>query len=191
MKRFSTTLFPLVVVALLAALTFWLERAANPEDPARKAQKRHDPDFIVGKISIRHFDGTGELRQVLLSHTMTHYPDDDSTLIAKPDLTYYTGQRTTHLVSNTAQVSKDNKQVYLSGDVLLTKPPFDNLPETVMKTSALTVFPDDDIAIGKARVTILRGESVVSGDSINYNGKSSIAILAGRVKGTFYRVKKS
>jgi lipopolysaccharide export system protein LptC len=189
MRRFSAALFPLAVVALLAALTFWLERAANPDDPVRKAQKRHDPDFVISQISIRHFDAVGDLKQVLLSTTMTHFPDDDSTQIVRPDLTYYSGQRITHLVSDTAQVTHDNKQVYLSGDVRLTKPPFEDILETVMKTAALTVFPDEDIAIGKSRVTITRGESVVSGDSINYNGKTSIAILAGRVKGTFYRVK--
>ncbi len=180
-----------MLVALLAVLTFWLERAADPEDPARKAQQRHDPDFIIGQIDMRHFDGSGGLKQALLAETITHYPDDDSTWVAKPKLTYYMNRSTTQLLSNTAQVSRDNKQVFLQGNVRLIKPPLEDRPATVLQTETLTVFPDEDIAQGSSRVTISRGESVVSGDSIHYDGKTSIAILAGRVKGIFYRVKKS
>jgi len=191
MKGISTAIFPLVLVGLLAALTFWLERAANPDDPERKAQKRHDPDYIISQIDVRHFNASGGLKQSLLAETMTHYPDDDSTQIAKPQLTYYLENNTTQLLSNTAQVSHDNKQVFLRGEVKLIKPPQNGLLATVLHTETLTVFPDDDIAQSNARVTITRGDSVVSGDSINYNGHTSIAILAGRVKGTFYRVKKS
>ena len=131
------------------------------------------------------------MKQALLAETMTHYPEDDTTQIAKPQLTYYSANNTTQLLANTAQVTHDNKQVFLRGDVKLIKPPQDGRLETVLKTEVLTVFPDDDIAQSNSRVTILRGDSVVSGDSINYNGRTSIAILAGRVKGTFYRVRKS
>ena len=51
MRKLSTAIFPLALMALLAALTFWLERAANPDDPARKALKRHDPDYIIDRLS--------------------------------------------------------------------------------------------------------------------------------------------
>lgn len=191
MRSFGSAAFPLALVALLAALTFWLERAANPEDPVRKAQKRHDPDSIVSKIDVRHFDANGLLKQSMLADSMTHYLDDNSTWVDKPRLTYFMGQQTTQLLANTAQVSHDNKQVLLRGDVRLIKPSIDDRPMTVMQTEALTVFPDDNIAQGNSRTTILQGKSVVSGDSIRYDGNTSITILSGRVKGTFYRVKKS
>lgn len=191
MKNLGTIAFPLTLVALLAAMTFWLERAANPQDPVRKAQKRHDPDFIVSEINIRHFGAAGEQKQSLLAATMTHYPDDDSTHITEPRLTYYKGRQNTRMSAATARFTQDNKKLFLHGDVRLVKPAFQGLPATVMQTEALTVFPEQDIAQGTARVTITRGKSVVSGDSIQYNGNTSIAVLSGRVRGTFYRAKKS
>ena len=190
MKNLSTVFFPLALVALLAALTFWLERAANPEDPARKAQLRHDPDYVIDHFDVRHFDASGALKQALVAESMTHYPDDDSTEIARPQLTYYVDGSTTQLLANTAQISKDNKQVFLRGNVRLIKPQADR-PAKVLNTEALTVFPDDDLATGNSRATITHGESVISGDSILYNGKTSVSVLSGRVKGIFYRVKKS
>jgi lipopolysaccharide export system protein LptC len=191
MRSISSTALPLALVALLTALTFWLERATNPDDPVRKAEKRHDPDYIISRVDIRHFDVAGLLKQSLLADSMTHYPDDDSTQIAKPQLTYHNGPADTQVFANTAHVTKDNKQVFLRGDVRLIKPPLQDKLPTVMQTEALTVFPDDQIAQGNSRVTITHGESIVSGDNVHYSGKTSIAILSGRVKGTFYRVRKS
>jgi LPS export ABC transporter protein LptC len=75
--------------------------------------------------------------------------------------------------------------------VRLIKPATTDKPMTTMQTEALTVFPEEDIAQGKSRVTITQGKSVVSGDSIHYNGRTNIAVLGGRVKGTFYRAGKS
>ena len=191
MKGIGAAAFPLALVALLTALTFWLERAVNPEDPAHKALKRHDPDYIVSQIEARHFDTTGALKQSMLAESITHYPDDDSSLIAKPQLTYYLESGSTKLLANTAQITRDNKQVFLRGDVHLIKPPRPDHGAIVMQTEAMTVFPDEDIAQSDVRVTISQEESVVSGDSIHYNGRTSIAILTGRIKGTFHRTKKS
>lgn len=191
MKSFGSTAFPLALVALLATLTFWLERAVNPEDPVHKAQKRHDPDSIGSQINVRHFDMSGELKQVLMADTMTHYPDDDSVWIVNPQLNYYRDKQTTQLFANTAQVSHDNKRIFLSGNVRLINQPPEHRLATILKTEALTVLPDDDIAQGDSRATIFHGDNVVSGDSIRYDGKNNITILAGRVKGTFFRVKKS
>ena len=191
MRKLSTAIFPLALMALLAALTFWLERAANPDDPARKALKRHDPDYIIEQIDIRHFDSAGAMKQALLAKTMTHFPDDDSTQIAEPHLTYYSGQKTTQLLANSALLSQNNKKVFLHGDVRVIRPPQQGSAATVLRTEALTVFPDDDIASGNVRTTITQGDNVISGDNIHYDGKSNVSTLNGRVKGIFYRVKKS
>jgi lipopolysaccharide export system protein LptC len=187
----GNVLFPLIVVALLAALTFWLQRAVNPDDPTRRALKRHDPDFVIENFTVRRFDENGNLKQSLLAKTLTHYPDNETTTVTNPDLTYYPGGESTQLSSQTAFLSNDNKKVDLSGDVRLIKPATAVRPLTTLRTENLTVFPDEDIAEGSSRVTITRGQSVVSGDTVHYNGRENIAVLGGRVKGIFYRDKKS
>lgn len=191
MRSVGVTLLPIGIAALLAALTFWLDRATDPEDPARKAQKRHDPDFIIGQINVRRFDAGGTLKQSLIADTLTHYPDNNSTDVLHPQMTYYNGGRETRIFSNTAKVTDDNKKVMLFGDVRLVKPADQDVPETTLRTQTMTVFPDDDVAQSSSRVTITRGQSIVSGDVMYYNGKTQISMLSGRVKGTFYRVKKS
>jgi lipopolysaccharide export system protein LptC len=189
--RAGNVLFPLIVVALLAALTFWLQRAVNPDDPARRALKRHDPDFVIDNFTVRRFDENGNLKQSMLAETLTHYPDNETTTVINPNLTYYPGGESTQLFAKTAFLSDDNKRVDLSGDVRLIKPPTALRPLTTLRTESLTVFPDTDIAEGSSRATITRGRSVVSGDTVHYNGRENIGVLGGRVKGIFYRDKKS
>ena len=46
MRLSATRLFPLVLMLVLALLSFWLERTAR-EAPARPGQQRHDPDYSV------------------------------------------------------------------------------------------------------------------------------------------------
>lgn len=191
MKGPGVAILPIGVVALLAALTFWLDYATNPEDPGHKAQKRHDPDFVIGQVHVRRFDASGALKQALIADTITHYPDDNTTDIAKPQMTYYNGEKATQIFSNTAKASDDNKKIVLLGDVRLVKPAYLETPETTLRTQTMTVFPDDDIAQGTSRVTITRGPSVVSGDVMYYNGKSEVSVLSGRVKGIFYRARNS
>lgn len=191
MRSIGVALLPVGIVALLAALTFWLDRATNPEDPVHKAQKRHDPDFIISQVDLRRFDASGTLKQSLIAETLTHYPDNNSSDVLHPQMTYYSGARETRVFSNEAKVTNDNKKVTLFGDVRLVKPADQDIPETTLRTQTMTVFPDDDVAQSTSRVTITRGQSIVSGDVMYYNGKTQISMLSGHVKGTFYRVNKS
>ncbi len=184
-------LFPLMLVALLAVLTYWLQRAANPEDPVHKAENRHDPDYIIDNVNARSFDANGALKQSMLATRLTHFPDDDSTLVIQPQINYRSGEQTTEVRAEEANVTRDNKQVFLRGNVHMVRPPLADTPATVLQTDALTAYPDDDIVEGSVPVTIKRGMSVISGDRIHYNGKTSTAIMSGRVKGTFYQAKKS
>jgi hypothetical protein len=49
MKDRASSLFPLAMLLLLAALTFWLNRVIQGEAP--RGPQRHDPDYWVEGIS--------------------------------------------------------------------------------------------------------------------------------------------
>ena len=56
--------FPVFAVALLTALSFWLDAVVRTADP-RNAAVRHDPDFIVDNFTARQTGPEG-----LLVHTL-------------------------------------------------------------------------------------------------------------------------
>lgn len=189
MKTSGTALFPIALLAALAGLTFWLSNATNIDESKRRSSQRHDPDFIVENFTVERFDEQGQLIQVLKAPRMAHFPDDESTDVTKPELVHYAGTRPTRIQAQSAWLSKDGKEVRLKGDVRLTREEGAGSPRTELTTAALTVFPDQEMARGNVPVTVRQGNSVISGDRIEYRGKENLAILEGRARGTFPRVK--
>ena len=186
MRHHGAALFPIAVMALLAAGTFWLERATQVEDEGRDGKHRHDPDYIVDNFNVRRFDETGKLQHFLVAKKMLHYADDESTKVIAPRLTYY---RTppVHVFSKTAWLDKDGKHIELDGDVHVVRDGLDGNPPTEITTSVLYAIPDDDFAHTDAPVVITQGQTVMHGTGMESNSKSQISILYGRASGTIYQ----
>lgn len=190
MKSLGATLFPLLLLGLLAALTYWLERTANFDDLTNRAKARHDPDFIVEHFGIQRFDPKGDLQNTLTAEKMLHYPDDDTTEVSTPQLNYYReGRQPTHVTAQRAWLNHDGKEVHLIDDVRMVHEGAPGTADTVLRTSRLTVFPDDELAKGDTPVTITQGQTVVEGSGLEYKGRENVAVLKGRARGIFYRAQ--
>lgn len=138
--------FPVFVVLLLTALSFWLDavvKTANPPDTVR----RHDPDFIVDNFVASQTGTDGQLKHTLRARRMTHYLDDDSSHLEAPRLVHFTpkGLEVT-AQSDSAQMSSDGATIQLTGNVRLTRAPVANQSELVLLTESLVVTPDKSFA---------------------------------------------
>lgn len=184
MKLRTQSLFPVAILTLLAALTFWLERATQIEAPRGDGKKRHDPDYIAEKFTVRRFGPTGGLQNTLSAQKMVHYPDDDTTELTEPRVSYLGGPRPTHLTARQGLVGPDAEEIALVKDVRAVREATDKDPELVFTTSTLTVFPDDEVARTAAPVTITQGASVVHGVGLEADNKTAIYKLLNRVTGT-------
>jgi len=180
-KYNSSTLFPLLMLLLLAGLTLWLERASQPETVV-SGKTRHDPDYIVNNFTITRFDAQGKLYQTLTAREMRHYPDDDSTEAEQPFMTYH-GALKTFISADQAWIDSGGKTIELERNVRVRHENAKG-PETVLTTTTLTVLSDDEIARTKAPVTITQGGTVVRGIGMESNNKTRISVLGGRVQGT-------
>ena len=187
MKVSSAKLLPLLLLTLLAALTFWLESATRLDDERRDGKGRHDPDFIVDNFTVRRYNLGGTLQYVLTAPKMLHYTDDDSTEVGSPALTYFGEDRQTRVTARQAWLSKDGKEVRLFDDVRMVREATANTPELVVTTSEMYVYPDDEIARSTMPVTITEGRSVVSGIGFEADNRTRIYKLLGKVRGIFYR----
>ena len=187
MKNLGTTLFPLLLLGLLAALTFWLQRASDFDDPMSRAKARHDPDSIIEHFTIQRFDVAGDLKNFLTAEKLVHFPDDDSTEVANPALTIFRGQSPTHITAKRAWLNHDGKEVHLMDQVRLVHKSATSAPDTVLETARMIAYPDEETAHSDDPVTISQGQSVVVGTGMDYNGKQSVSVLRGRTHGIFYR----
>lgn len=187
MKIQSTNLLPLMLLTLLAVLTFWLERATQGDSAGGNGKGRHDPDFIVSNLNMRQFNLDGSLKHALAARKMLHYTDDDSTVVTDPALTFYAHAQPTHLDARQARVSQDGKEVRLTDNVRMIRDAGDDSPALVVTTAELLVYPDDETARSASPVTITQGRSVILGSGIEVDNHERTLKLLGRVHGTIYR----
>ena len=189
MKHSGTRLAPVALMAVLAALTFWLDRATQDDGNGNNGKDRHDPDYMVYNFEVRRFNADGELQHAVAAPEMKHYPDDDSTSVVAPRVTYYRAPPL-YLAADTAWLDKGGKHVRLDGNVRVTRTATDEAPPTLIETSILYVEPDDEFAHTDAPVTITQDRSVINGVGMESNNKTHISVLSGPVKGIIYPKQK-
>jgi lipopolysaccharide export system protein LptC len=183
----SAALFPLLVLAMLAAFTIWLERATRGEGNGPNPNLRHDPDFWVDEFILRRYDLDGSIQHTLQATRMTHFPDDDSTEVDEPRVAYFRDRTTTTLTARLAWLDKDGQHVRLQDDVRVIRTDPDGTA-TIIDTNLLNVTPDDEYAQTDAPVTITQGRSVMHGaGGLEVNNKTRIVVLNGPVTGTIHR----
>jgi lipopolysaccharide export system protein LptC len=184
--RFPPSLFPLLLLGLLAGMTYWLELASRPPNGGNDGKLRHDPDYLVENFEVRRYGPEGALQHTLRATLMKHFPDDDSTTVTAPDLTYH---RTppTRITAREAWLDGKGEHVQLIDNVHVARSGIAGKPETVLVTSHLHAYPDEEIATTSVPVTITQGRSVVNGSRMHANNKTALYVLEGPVRGIFHR----
>lgn len=180
------TWFPMFVLALLAGLTFWLDRIVQPQPQTNESNLRHDPDYIVRTISGASLDASGAVKHTLNAKQMTHYPDDDTTHLIDPKFVTYTQARTPITVtSREAMVSPNGENIYFMNEVRVVRGADAAQSELTLETSYLHVIPDENIARTDRPVTIRNATAVVTASGLELDSGNRTLQLQGRVKGIF------
>lgn len=191
MKDKLTAWFPLLLLAMLAALTFWLDLAVQPQAGARNGSVRHDPDYIIDSVSAIRMAPDGNIKHTLTAEKMTHYPDDDSTHLQMPKFVSMASPKApTTITSREALVSKDGDNVYFTDNVRVTRGAYADKSELVMETSYLHVIPDQNIAKTDRPVTITDANTIVKSIGLELNNETRILKLESQVRGTYEKRKK-
>jgi lipopolysaccharide export system protein LptC len=180
MQLSGAGLFPMVVLALLAGLTFWLQRATE-ETSVASSDPSHKPEYFVNGLRYRYYDQNGDLRQTLYASRMQQYRDDQTTEVMEPKVVYVS-DGVVVATANKGYLDKEGKRVQLVDDVRVVHAAATGA-ETVITTSELEAYPDDKRLLTKAAVRIAQGASTVTGVGLDSSGKTRVTVLGGRVHG--------
>lgn len=189
MRGLPAIWFGLLLLALLTALTSWIERAVQPPAPKRDGSTRHDVDYIVKNFASVRTDGYGNPRYELSGAEMRHYPDDDSTDLVRPHYTIYSQKmQTTQIFSDQGKVSANGENVYFVDNVKVVRAATEQKGEMTVLTSYLHVVPDQEMAETNRPITILQApHTVVHANGMQYYKKEGIVNLYQRVKAHYER----
>lgn len=185
----SAIWFPIGLMLLLAALTYWLARVVEHPQPAGDGNARHDPDYIVDGLSAVQLGLNGAPKYTLAAAKMIHYPDDDSTRLFQPDLTEFRqGRAPVRIQAEQGQVSSNGKVVILIGDVRVARRAQGDQGPLTLTTDWLRILPDDGLANTDRAVTISNANAVVHAVGLELNNNTGILKLLSRVRGRYEKV---
>lgn len=185
MRRF-TTWFPVAMLAILAAVTVWLDSEVQPPEHTSDSKARHDPDYIVENFSAARIGKDGRPQHTLRAQRMTHYPDDDTTHLDAPRMvTYSGGSETITVTSKTALLSSNGENAYLHDDVRLVRAARKGNSELVVETTYLHVIPEAHIARTDRAVRIKDANMLITAVGLELNSETRILRLLSNVRGRY------
>ncbi len=184
--------FPLLLLASLALLTFWLDQAVRLPAIAGETAKRHDPDYFVDGLSAMKMNRQGKVEYTLTAERMLHYPDDDSTRLTKPRwVSLGEGKAPVTITAEHALISTDGENVYFENDVQVVREPSGNQSRLMLETNYLHVIPDQDVAKTDRPVRITDANTVVEAIGLELNSETRVLKLLSNVKGVYYDPRRA
>ena len=180
-----TTAVPLLLVGMLAALTFWLDHVAQP--PERGAgPARDEPDYIVNGLSAISMSEAGTASYTLSAEKMVHFPEGDTTLLTAPKFVNYGKTKApVTITASEAVVSANGQHVYFQDNVRVTRAAHGPNSELVVRTSFLHVIPDANLAKTDRTVTISDAATTVTADGLELNNETRVIKLLSKVRGSY------
>lgn len=190
MKHWPSQIFPIAMLALLAGLSFLLQRAVQFEETGQDGKLRHDPDAMAENFEIRRFDESGRVKYRITAPSLLHFPDDDSSELKSPKLVSYRPDAPpVEVVARNAIVSSKGDTVFLWDDVTLTRAATEDRPAIVARMPDLTAQPDAGFAFTSSPVEITQGASWVKGVGAHIDNNTSTLVLQSQVTGMYIRPK--
>lgn len=192
MKHWPSRLFPLILLALLAGLSFWLQRTVDRGETKHDGKFRHDPDAIAENFVVRRFDDQGQVKYRLTSPYLVHYADDDSSLVTTPTLINYRPDAAPLTVSaKNAKISAKGETVFLWDEVVARRTATPERPEMTARMADLTVQPDAGFAFTNSPVEINQANSWIKGVGLELDNNTSTLVLQSQVSGMYYRPRRA
>ena len=176
---------PLAIMALLAVLSFWLERSIQ-EAAAPGKTNGQQPDSIIERFSATSTDETGVPRYRLTAGKLSHFTHSGATLLEQPRFTHLHARHGELVVSSAkASVSAKGEEVLFTGNTLLKRVEAQGREVLSLSSPSLKVLTEQEQIFTQQPVTITAPGLHLTAAGMHLSGKTRILKLKGRVKARF------
>ncbi|WP_133650073.1 LPS export ABC transporter periplasmic protein LptC [Paraburkholderia flava] len=180
-----TSLLPLVAMAALAGITWWLLQATlPPPNEGEIKPKTHTPDYFADNFSVSELDQSGATQYRLTATHLIHYEDDENSDLTLPALrAFQPGKPIVTATGDTGKVNGDVSIVDLYGNAQILRAPGAGDPQMQANSEHFRVLVNDDVIETEKPVKLQRGLSVMTASGMNYNNVTRVIQLFGNVRG--------
>lgn len=188
LRDILTAAFPIGLLLILAALSYWLAVVSEAEPTDIGGRFRHDPDTIIRQFDGISYDEQGNRKAGLRGIELRHYPDDESSVIQQPFMRRFSlsGEPST-VSANRAVVNSDGSEVDLSGDVKAFRPPQGGKAAITLTAPHMLVLVDEERARTPGFARVQQGSSWISGTGFDADNVTQVFNFHSNVTGSYKR----
>ena len=188
----ASAYLPLLMMAVLAAGTWWLVRhAPSVEGERPEVAPRHEPDYEMARFVVQRFAKDGTLRSQIEGERLRHYPDDDTLEVDQARIRAVGSDGVvTIAVAKKALANGDGSEVQLLGDARVLRPAHGNEQAIEFRGEFLHAFRNVERLRSHLPVVVTQGASVVRADGMEYDNLSRVVDLKGRTHATFVNPRR-
>jgi lipopolysaccharide export system protein LptC len=169
---------PIGLLLLLVALTFWLNRLTQPEGLLNDGSQRHDPDLIVENFTARKLGRDGTLRYTLVARKMTHYPDDDSSVLETVSFEAVNpGEQPVSATSERGKLLNGGDKAIMEGNVVIKTDATNASPAWRLTTPQLILLPDENLAQSDAGIHLQSADGTLTAASFVLNTETRMLTM--------------
>jgi len=183
---------PVLLLAGLAALTYWLDAQVQSPSNAGDGKPKHEPDMYIENFRAVALGPDGKARQAISAARAEHYADDQTTELAEPKLHLTEpGRPALTLTADRGKVSADRDHAWFTGNVRAVRdaPPGgadDGTPGGTMTLTAPSLHVDtrQERLDTPDPVTIDEPRGIIKGVGLEFDNVAKTAVLKRQVSGT-------
>ena len=184
------------MMMLFALGTWWLVRSAPkfPTDGAATTVSK-EPDYFMNQFRVRDFDATGRLTSDLTGVEGHHFPATDTLEVKDPHMRSVDDDGRVTVATALRGVSNgDGSEIQLFGNAVIVReaakrPDGTAVPRMEFRGEYLHAFVNEDRVSSDKPVELLRGADRFVGDQLDYDNRTGVAVLKGRVRGVLQPAK--
>jgi lipopolysaccharide export system protein LptC len=173
-----TALFPLVTIAIFAALTFWLDARVTESAVQRRKPELTSPDHFMESFKIERTSKEGRVDQTITGERAKHYPSNNTTVIESPKYqSNVTGKAPLNVIANEGIFFNDPKkkgveQADFTGRVVAQQGAFKDRDPIRYESESLSVFPQTQRASTQATTRTVSGDRTVTTQGIEIDAEN-------------------
>ncbi len=188
----ASAYLPLIMMAVLAAGTWWLVRNAPSVEAGRAVEApRHEADYVMTRFVVQRFAADGMLRTQIEGEALRHYPDNDTLEIDDARIRAIgEGGAVTLASAKHALSNGDGSEVQLLGDARILRPAMGKQEAVEFRGEFLQAFRNVEQVRSHLPVVVTQGASVVRADGMEYDNLARVVELKGHSSATFAPPKR-
>jgi lipopolysaccharide export system protein LptC len=174
------------LITILAVCAAALLTLTNQSGSLTNHNDTQLPDAYMENVTAIILDKLGKVTLKIVTPKMVHYANNDTTNFTDPQLTlYHKSPNPWFIQSKTAKAWHGIDNVIFNDDVTIHHPADYNNPATVIKTTTLTVHPNQKTAETTEPITMIQPNSVMKAIGMQADMDSGNIKLLSQAQGEY------